>query len=266
MHRRELCPIISLVILVVTGCTDLRNGILTQIQINISENDTGNQVNPTEENNDTCKETGELPVEYPKSSIYALDTLCSPKRDIRWVDNLSLDLDQELTGMEIIAYKIKWFSGSWSPWYVPGVNDLYQKVSSGEPKRRAWACFNDHTHRYLAVPVEYAENLRTFNEFDKGLVTESIQPSGAHEVENPPENNDQWSQSVALNSDTEIVNRKIVAYQIRWTCDEWSGWILPGYEDVYVKNSEELMRWWANFDDHTHRYIYFDVADVQDTD
>jgi hypothetical protein len=58
-----------------------------------------------------------------------------------------LSLDKEKLGVEIIAYRIQWFSGSWSGWYVPGVNDLYKKPY--EPLRRYWACFNDHNFEII---------------------------------------------------------------------------------------------------------------------
>lgn len=71
----------------------------------------------------------------------------SPRNDNEWVDQcLNLNLDKKF-GCKIIAYKIQWFSGDWSPWFVPGVNDLYKK--EGEPLRRFWACFNDHSFEIL---------------------------------------------------------------------------------------------------------------------
>ncbi len=71
-----------------------------------------------------------------------------PQRDQEWVsDCLNLNLDQRKFGCEIVAYKIQWFSGKWSSWYVPGLNDLYKK--SGEPLRRYWACFNDHSFEII---------------------------------------------------------------------------------------------------------------------
>lgn len=70
-----------------------------------------------------------------------------PRNDNEWLDQcLNLDLDRKF-GCKIIAYKIQWFSGDWSSWFVPGVNDLYKK--EGEPLRRFWACFNDHNFEIL---------------------------------------------------------------------------------------------------------------------
>jgi hypothetical protein len=72
----------------------------------------------------------------------------APLRDSSWVDNcLNLGADIPKFGVKIIAYRLKWFSGHWSDWYVPGVNDLYKKP--GEPLRRQWACFSDHTFEIM---------------------------------------------------------------------------------------------------------------------
>ncbi|WP_051284163.1 hypothetical protein [Desulforegula conservatrix] len=71
----------------------------------------------------------------------------APRNDNEWVDQcLNLNLDKKF-GCKIIAYKIQWFSGDWSSWFVPGANDLYKK--EGEPLRRFWACFNDHNFEIL---------------------------------------------------------------------------------------------------------------------
>ncbi len=65
-----------------------------------------------------------------------------------WVTNcLNLNVDMQILGRDIVAYKIKWRKGGWSTWYFPGVNDLY--IKQGEPFRRYWACFNDHTFMYI---------------------------------------------------------------------------------------------------------------------
>jgi hypothetical protein len=75
----------------------------------------------------------------------------APQQDSEWVEQcLNLSLDQKKWGCKIVAYRIRWFNGNWSSWFVPGVNDLYKK--SFEPLRRFWACFNDHAFEiiYLA--------------------------------------------------------------------------------------------------------------------
>ena len=71
-----------------------------------------------------------------------------PQQDDEWVEQcLNLSLDQKKWGCKIVAYRIRWFNGNWSGWFVPGVNDLYKK--SFEPLRRFWACFNDHAFEII---------------------------------------------------------------------------------------------------------------------
>jgi hypothetical protein len=71
-----------------------------------------------------------------------------PRNDQEWVDSsLNVDLDQKKLRCKIIAYRIQYFSGSWSEWYAPGVNDLYKKP--GETLRRSWATFNDHSFEII---------------------------------------------------------------------------------------------------------------------
>lgn len=63
--------------------------------------------------------------------------------------SLSRNLDYKYFGGRIIGYKIKWFNGSWSGWYVPGVNDIDWKYSSAKGLRRVWAYFGDHSFSYI---------------------------------------------------------------------------------------------------------------------
>ena len=61
-----------------------------------------------------------------------------------------------------MAYRLRWFSGKWSGWFVPGVNDLYKKP--GEPLRRFWACFNDHEfeiiYRTHDKPIDFPDRVQ----------------------------------------------------------------------------------------------------------
>ncbi len=83
---------------------------------------------------------------YPQPTI--AEKTSGPIWNQYWVDNcLDLNIDMVVLGVDVIAYKIRWFNGNWSGWFVPGNGDGYQK--SGEPPRRYWACFNDHTHKYI---------------------------------------------------------------------------------------------------------------------
>jgi hypothetical protein len=67
--------------------------------------------------------------------------------------------DQIVEGGRIAAYKIRWFSGRWSNWFVPGVNDLGPKFNinpktcslsyRAKSMRRRWSNFYDHTHKFI---------------------------------------------------------------------------------------------------------------------
>ena len=77
-------------------------------------------------------------------------------RDCRWHADLDVYADQEiLNGCHVIAFKLRWFSGSWSRWFVVGVNDIdgkvnlgYRRCNGGYTKhntmRRWWSYFYDH--------------------------------------------------------------------------------------------------------------------------
>jgi hypothetical protein len=84
----------------------------------------------------------------------------SPSSDARWINSLSLQADNQILGGDIVAYKLQWFSGSWSSWIVPGINDLDTKfnmsaqVRNGIPvqansMRRMWSYFYDHNYSYI---------------------------------------------------------------------------------------------------------------------
>lgn len=77
-----------------------------------------------------------------------------------WKIGLYRNIDNLMLKGTIAAYQIRWFSGGWSGWFVPGFNDLDGKfnpyrVSCGNfPKksntmRRMWSYFYDHTHKYI---------------------------------------------------------------------------------------------------------------------
>lgn len=77
-----------------------------------------------------------------------------------WKMGLYHNIDNRMLNGTIAAYKIQWFNGAWSGWYVPGVNDLDGKfninpVSCGSfpqksnTMRKMWSYFFDHTHKYI---------------------------------------------------------------------------------------------------------------------
>ena len=59
-------------------------------------------------------------------------------------------MDNKILQGDVVAYKIQWFGGSWSGWYVTGVNDIDWKYNTIEnDMRRMWSYFNDHNHQYI---------------------------------------------------------------------------------------------------------------------
>lgn len=78
-------------------------------------------------------------------------------RECGWNAGLSRNVDQFYLNGRIAAYKIQWEHGSWSEWYVPGVNDIDIKFNvqtaycrdydlRANSMRRWWAYFNEYTH------------------------------------------------------------------------------------------------------------------------
>ncbi|CAF0988573.1 unnamed protein product [Rotaria sordida] len=74
----------------------------------------------------------------------------SPTYDYRWLNSgVDSNVDWTITCGDIIAYKIQGYTGVWSGWYVPGVNDMDTKVNGGNGLRRLWSYFYDHNHSYI---------------------------------------------------------------------------------------------------------------------
>eukprot|EP01040_Poterioochromonas_malhamensis_P012551 gene12551-13739_t len=67
-----------------------------------------------------------------------------------WYAGLDSNIDTQLAGGKIAAYRILWSGGFWSTWFVPGVNDLDWKFNTDTMfPRRVWSYFYDHTHEYI---------------------------------------------------------------------------------------------------------------------
>ena len=70
--------------------------------------------------------------------------------DSPWGQGLSTEVDHAVIGCDIPAYKIQWFNGTWSDWFVTGVNDINWKYDPRNGKLvRAWGYFGDHNHLYI---------------------------------------------------------------------------------------------------------------------
>lgn len=62
--------------------------------------------------------------------------------------SLDINLDFKMFGGRIVAYKIQWYNGSWSEWYVPGYNDIDWKAQNNRI-RRVWSYFSDHSFKII---------------------------------------------------------------------------------------------------------------------
>ena len=55
---------------------------------------------------------------------------CATTYDCRWPAGLDTNADYIIEGGDIIAYWIHWFNGTWSGWFVTGVNDIHIKSNT----------------------------------------------------------------------------------------------------------------------------------------
>lgn len=80
--------------------------------------------------------------------------------DCRWESGLTFNVDQEVLGGRIVAYKILWPKGWGMDWYVPGINDLDRRYNvyanpacsigkKANSMRRKWAYFTRYAHMYV---------------------------------------------------------------------------------------------------------------------
>lgn len=237
MNKKIILALLGaiIVLLAVAGCSSDFTGVTAEANTPAAADAQTRSVDPT--------------------ATFAEEVTSGPLRDTRWVNSTATNLDILLLNKKIVAYTIQWSTTSWSAWFVPGVNDLYQKP--GEPVRRAWACFNDHTFKYIAVPAGYAGSLRTYNEFNNGTIPSGIGASGVGFYSFGPSWNTAWVNNLSINIDLSIDRKKIVAYKVTWSAGSKSGWFVPGYSDIYQKEGEPARRWWACFNDHSHEYLAF---------
>lgn len=94
----------------------------------------------------------------------------APTRDKYW-EGLGLNTSAH---PEITKYRIRWFMGRWSEWFITGINDTDWKDNCGDKyflggrtwdpnrpdncSRRVWSYFTDHTHEYELCPSEIPTN------------------------------------------------------------------------------------------------------------
>lgn len=80
----------------------------------------------------------------------------APISNAAWnAGGLNRALDRQEYNVDIVAYKIKWFSAGWSDWFVKGVNDLYPFTTpdptnpANVDARLAWIYFVDHQFQVI---------------------------------------------------------------------------------------------------------------------
>ncbi len=78
------------------------------------------------------------------------------------------------------------------------------------------------------------------------------------EYRNGPTFDARWFAGLNWNADIEILQGKIIAYQIQWFDGNWSCWFVPGVNDLDIKyntSNNTMRRMWSYFYDHNHRFI-----------
>ena len=75
----------------------------------------------------------------------------SADHNVLWSStSLHRNTDFKILKGRVIAYKLRWFNGSWSGWYVPGYNDMDMKKNvAANTLRRKWSYFQDHQHQVV---------------------------------------------------------------------------------------------------------------------
>lgn len=70
--------------------------------------------------------------------------------------------------------------------------------------------------------------------------------------------NMKWVNGLSRNVDYQVLGGRIVAFQIRWFNGAWSGWYIPGINDIDYKfntTPKTMRRMWSYFYDHSFQYI-----------
>lgn len=183
---------------------------------------------------DAPSEPGDLGHEpsggYPGTCAPTTAPTHPPTWDSRWSDGLSLDIDNTILGVNVGIYRIRWFNGSWSKWYTPGVDDIDWKTNYDGTQRRVWSYFEDHHHqRYI----------------DSGV--------------RAPTWDSRWTQGLSGNTDNVMLGKDIAMYRIRWFNGNWSKWYTPCVDDVDWKTNGDgtQRRVWSYFKDHQHQFYTY---------
>lgn len=119
-------------------------------------------------------------------------------------------IDKIVDGGLIIAYKIEWYNGNWSEWYIPRVNDIDHKFNPttkqceipyrSNTMRRMWSYFADHAHKYIICNfgnINNSENKTTAIVPTIKTTTSSITTTGNENIaDNTTDTNNDFDDSV----------------------------------------------------------------------
>jgi hypothetical protein len=100
------------------------------------------------------------PFVFSRTTVDCVEETHTRTDDCRWPSGMNSRMDEIVYKGRIAAYKIQWNSGTWSDWFVPGMNDLDSKINPAEKPecslpylansmRKAWAYFIGHTHKII---------------------------------------------------------------------------------------------------------------------
>jgi len=160
------------------------------------------------------------------------------------LSGMEMNADEKLLGYKVVGYRIKWFSGHWSGWYFPEVNDTDWKG-----KRRVWSYFEDHHHRYI-----YCKQAQTHR-----VVWMEKKEKECAQVNKPASKDPRWETlGLDTHSDQKILGHQIVGYRIHFEGKKWSGWYFPLQNDLIPegKEAKQPQRMWSHFSKHPHTYIH----------
>jgi hypothetical protein len=187
----------------------------------------------------------------------------SASYDARWHQaGLATDTDQRIIGQRITAYRVRWFSGQWSQWYTPGQDDQDSKTNADGSPRRMWSYFDDHAFEYELCGDAQAGAIEPAPAAPAAGSVTVVDHRGAAApacttTQRAATGDDRWWQAgLALDADARLLGTKIRRYRLQWFSGQWSGWFVPGQNDVDTKVNADgsVRRMWSYFDDHTFEY------------
>jgi len=96
---------------------------------------------------------------------YNAENCVAKERDATWENWEGLSTDPS-AHPEIAAYRVRWFNGGWSGWFIRGENDMSSKYNDIGEERRLWSLFEDHHHEYIVCSKD--GELKQCSESDSG--------------------------------------------------------------------------------------------------